>query len=147
MRKRWIPVAWAVLLVAVSGAAGAWVGGRLFSPIQKTHQVFHEELFREIKLTPAQRVQMEELEKRHATEKEAAEKCVRDANLTLVNELKQDEVYTPETDAAIDHVHETLLELQKITIRHLFEMRSILNSDQRKIFDRHVEAAFQEFAE
>lgn len=147
MRRRWTSVAWAVLLVAISGAAGAWIGGHLLAPTRETHQAFHEELFRKVNLTAGQHAQMEELERRHAIEQKAAEERVRTANLMLVKVLKEEDSYTANTDAAIDHVHEALLDLQKTTIRHLYEMRGILDANQRKIFDRHVEAAFQQFAE
>ncbi|MCK5750152.1 MAG: periplasmic heavy metal sensor [Oricola sp.] len=147
MRNKWRSITLAVLLVVISGAIGAWLGNRILPSSNSSHQAFHEELFKDIHLSSPQRETMHALERRHSEEKKRAQARVNKANADLAILLKRQNEYTDQTSAAIDHVHAELLALQKLTIMHLYEMRRILDPDQRKIFDRHVEAAFHEFTE
>ena len=47
----------------------------------------------------------------------------------------------PRESAAIDEVHARMGDLQKATVRHVFDMREILDPDQQLQFDRKVSAA------
>ena len=46
-----------------------------------------------------------------------------------------------EVSAAIDEVHARMGDLQKATVRHVFDMREILEPEQQRQFDRKVSDA------
>ena len=45
---------------------------------------------------------------------------------------------TPQVQAAVDHFHVAMGDLQKATIAHVFEMRSVLTPAQAEVFDAAV---------
>jgi hypothetical protein len=132
-------------LIAGSGAGGAWIGARLLQPAKQDHQDFHDRLFADLHLSDEQRVSMDALEERHAAEIALYQDRLAAANRILADIVTQEDSYNGAVDDAVVNVHSAMLDLQKMTIRHLFEMREILNPEQQVIFDRHVAATFQQF--
>jgi len=98
------------------------------------HDFVHDEL----DLTSQQTSQLDRLEERFAIENAQLELSVRRSNAGLAAAIDNEQQYGPEVGAAIDQVHQSMGELQKGTIRHVFAMREILNEDQRRQFDRQV---------
>ncbi len=146
MKSKFVPLFISVGLVAASGAVGAWLGSKLFQPSEYTHQDFHDRLFSELRLTPAQRAQMNTLEDRHAAEIEPLQETLLRANRILADRLSQETSYTDEIDVAVESVHAAMLELQKTSVRHLYEMRDILDDRQKEAFDRHVAETMEKYA-
>ena len=134
-------------LVAISALGGAWVGAKIWQPQAITHSSFHDSLFAELDLSAKQDDLMEALETLHASENETLRAGLTNANRNLANILEIDGSYSSETETAIENVHSAMLELQKATIRHLYEMRDILEPHQKVVFDRHVTKTFRENTE
>lgn len=147
MKSRFAPLILSVGLVAASGVGGAWLGSTLFQPSEYTHQDFHNRLYSELRLTPDQRAFMGALEERHAAEDRALNQALASANRALAEILGRETAYTNEVDSALGNVHAAMLELQKAAVRHLYEMRDILDANQRKTFDRHVAETMQRYAD
>ena len=133
-------------VVAVSGAGGAWIGVTLLQPARQDHQTFHDRLFAELHLSKEQEAMMHALEERHAAEIALYQDRVAAANRILASIVEQEGSYDEPVDDAIVNVHSAMLDLQKATIRHLYEMREILTPEQQLIFDRHVEETFKQIA-
>ncbi len=55
--------------------------------------------------------------------------------------METEHEYGPEVSAAIDEVHARMGDLQKATVRHVFDMREILEPEQQRQFDRKVSDA------
>ena len=55
--------------------------------------------------------------------------------------MEAEHEYGPEVAAAIDDVHAQMGELQKATVRHVFNMRELLDAEQQIQFDRKVSEA------
>lgn len=146
MKSKFAPLLISVGLVAASGAGGAWLGSKFFQPSGYSHQDFHDRLFSELRLTPAQRAQMDALEGRHASEIKARRDALSRANRVLAERLSHETSYTDEVGAAVENVHAAMLELQKTSVRHLYEMRDILNDRQKEAFDRHVIETMEKYA-
>jgi nickel and cobalt resistance protein CnrR len=144
------PLLTTIGLAAASGVGGAWLGSKLFSisaiPQGSTHEEFHERLFSELRLSPAQRALMEALEVRHAPENRALRQALASANRALADQLATQPEFTNEVEAAVVNVHAAMLDLQKASVRHLYEMRDILNDRQKETFDRHVAETMQIYA-
>ena len=52
--------------------------------------------------------------------------------------MDKEHEYGPEVSLAIDEVHQSMGELQKATVRHVFAMRRILDQEQQREFDQQV---------
>lgn len=137
-------------LVGASGVVGAWLGSKLFSVSNiaqgVTHKEFHDRLFSELRLSPAQRISMEALEVRHAPEIRALRLALANANRALADQLATQPEFTNDVEVAVVNVHAAMLELQKASVRHLYEMRAILDGRQKETFDRHVAETMQIYA-
>jgi len=125
------------ILAARGGGACAWGvltwNGREASA-PSLHQVVHDQM----DLTPAQDRQLDEIEARFAVERTRLEAEVRTANRELSDAIAQSRGDTPQVQAAVDHFHSAMGELQKATIAHVFEMRAVLTPEQAEVFDRAV---------
>jgi len=129
----------AVLLAALAGCLGALAADRWANNDAEggPHQFVHDEL----SLTADQEQRLDALEARFAVEQARLEASARAANAQLAQAMETEHEYGPEVSAAIDEVHARMGDLQKATVRHVFDMREILDSDQQLQFDRKVSAA------
>lgn len=130
------------ILAAAVGAAATW-GGMQWSarggPSGDLHTVIHQRL----DLTPDQDRRLDEIEARFARERGRLEAELREANRELSVAIGESRGNTPEVQAAVDHFHGAMGELQKATIAHIFEMRAVLSPDQAAVFDRAVVETLQ----
>ena len=129
----------AILLAALAGCLGAVAADRWIYNEQDAglHQFVHDEL----ELTPEQSSDLDALEARYATEKAELEASLRASNARLAKAMESEHELGPGVVAAIDDVHENMGALQKATVRHVFDMRELLDPQQQVLFDRLVSAA------
>ena len=132
-----------LVLALVAGAAGAWLGGRYLGPHPRTSS-FHDLLHDELDLTAEQERRIERLEAEFAPRREALQIELRQANLELAAALRGRKVYSPEAQAAIDHFHETMGDLQTATIVHVLQMRAVLTPEQARLFDQRIQESLTE---
>lgn len=140
--EHWIVIAF---LALCAGMAGVFVAGNLSAnyPI-RTANSLHDLVHRDLDLSTDQVADLEVIEHRFQARKTELEAALRAANLALSDAMQADKTYSPAVQAAIDRFHQTMGELQKETIEHVFEMREILNEDQAKVFDAAVVRALTE---
>jgi Spy/CpxP family protein refolding chaperone len=131
-----------VALIAFAAAAIGVVAGRTLAPQAKPAETeLHALLHRELDLTKAQHRELDEIEGRFASRRAELEAEMRADNARLAAAISAEKGYGPRVTAAIDHSHALMGELQKTTLEHVFEMRSVLTPDQAATFDRTVVAA------
>jgi nickel and cobalt resistance protein CnrR len=145
MRSNWRSVVvTAVLAVLASGAAtwasATWVMRERQPP--SLHSIVHEKL----DLSAEQDRRLDVIEARFAARRPALEAEVRAANRELAAAIAASEGDTPEVQAAVDHFHAAMGDLQKATITHVFEMRSVLTPAQAEVFDEAVADALRDDA-
>ncbi|WP_138380348.1 Spy/CpxP family protein refolding chaperone [Luteithermobacter gelatinilyticus] len=99
-----------------------------------SHQAFHEIL----NLTEEQKKKLIPIEKVFAEQKAFYEHQIALSNMKLADVMREEKAYTPEVQAAVDDIHEAMGELQKITLKHIFEMRALLDEEQSEILDDYV---------
>ena len=125
------------VLAAVVGATAAW-GAMTWSTHRDRpadlHQIIHERL----DLTPDQDRRLDQIEAAFAAQRGPLEAEVRAANQELSAAIAQSRGDTPEVQAAVEHFHGAMGDLQMATIRHVFEMRAVLTPEQAEEFDRAV---------
>ncbi|HWA24878.1 MAG TPA: periplasmic heavy metal sensor [Lacunisphaera sp.] len=90
----------------------------------------HEWLHRELKLTEAQHKALEPIEQGFGEKQRKLAEALREANRRLAQAMAEDKAYTPRVAAAVEHVHHRMGELQKVSIEHVFAMRSVLTPEQ-----------------
>ena len=90
----------------------------------------HEWLHRELKLTEAQHKALEPIEQGFGEKQRKLAEALREANRQLAQAMAEDKAYTPRVTAAVEHVHHRMGELQKVSIEHVFAMRSVLTPEQ-----------------
>jgi len=129
----------AVLLAGLAGCLGSLVAGQWYAEERAggLHQFVHDEL----ELSAEQSSKLDALEARYAIQKAELEASLRESNLRLAEAIEAEHHFGPAVSAAIDDVHEEMEALQKATLRHVFDMRELLDPEQQVLFDRQVSEA------
>ena len=125
------------VLAAVVGAAAAW-GAMTWSAGQDQPSDLHHIVHERLDLTPDQDRRLDQIEAAFAAQRGPLEAEVRAANQELSAAIAQSRGDTPEVQAAVEHFHSAMGDLQIATIRHVFEMRAVLTPEQAEEFDRAV---------
>jgi len=133
------PVQIALLLLAAIafGFAGSFVAGHWMTPNHASAGM-HDFVHHELSLSPEQDARLDELEDAFAIERRTLESALMAANARLAAAMEQEHEYGPMVGEAIDDVHASMGDLQKATVRHVFNMRELLDEDQQRAFDRQV---------
>ncbi len=136
-----------ILIAALAGLGGAYAGHRLFANTAHGASGLHAELHARLDLSDAQHAQLTEIEARFASRKAELEREMRAANRELALAMDEDKSYSPKVQAAVDHFHDAMGQLQKATVDHVFEMRVILEPGQHAVFDETVKSALLKSAD
>lgn len=128
-----------MVLFAFGAAIGGVLIGRTWiaptTPVEsELHQLLHEDL----KLDPEQQKKIEAIERQYALRRQALELELRSDNARLAGAIEAEHGYGPQVSSAVDASHVAMGELQKVTLEHIFAMRSVLRPDQAARFDASV---------
>lgn len=129
-----------VTLLLSLGAAfvGAWAGATYLGPDRDSEPSLHVMVHNELDLSPAQDKRIEAIEADFAVRRRKLELELQAANAELAAAIQTERRNGPAVSAAIDHFHDAMGRLQKLTIEHVFAMRSVLTPAQAAEFDRTV---------
>ena len=131
-------IALTLVLSALTGSVGAWVGAQYVIARMHGPPALHEMLHHRLHLTPDQARRAEGMERDYAARRDALEAEMRAANAELARSYQTSHAYTPEVQAAVDRFHHAMASLQKESMSHVIAMRGILTPDQAKPFDDTV---------
>ena len=137
MSGGWKSIALTAVLAALASGVGAWAGAEWMMRRHETPSL-HDIVHRRLDLTADQHARLDLIEARFAPRRTALEAEVRAANRELAAAIAASDGDTPQVQAAIDHFHAAMGDLQKATIAHVFEMRSVLTPAQAEVFDAAV---------
>ncbi|MDF8335478.1 periplasmic heavy metal sensor [Novosphingobium cyanobacteriorum] len=126
------------LVAFLAAMGGVYAGRELFQQTRQSETEIHALLHKQLSLDDAQEVKIDAIERRLATRRQALELEMRAANAHLAAAIEAEHGYGPEVTAAIDHTHQVMGDMQKVTLEHLFAMRAVLKPDQAAVFDRTV---------
>ena len=137
MKAGWRSIAITAALAALASGAGTWASTAW---LMKRHEApsLHSIVHHQLDLTAQQETRLEAIEARFASRRSALEAEVRTANRELADAIAVSEGDSPQVQAAVDHFHAAMGDLQKATIAHVFEMRAVLTPAQAKVFDAAV---------
>ncbi len=125
----------ATVLSFCAGLGGAWLGVQLLS---RTEPSLHALVHGEMKLSPAQQAKMDEAESRFTAKRDALEARIAETNRRLAQSMRESATYSRTVELSVNEVHVGLGELQKETIKYVYDMRAILTPDQAKRLDDRV---------
>ena len=142
MKTAWTSILITAVLAALASGAATWVSATWILRDRQPpslHSVVHEKL----DLNADQDRRLDAIEARFAPRRTALEAEVRAANRELAAAIAVNRGDTPEVQAAVDHFHTAMGDLQKATLAHIFEMRSVLTPAQAEVFDAAVADALR----
>ena len=135
-----------VVLAFLAAIGGVFAGRALFPAAEHPGVELHDVLHHQLALDARQERRVEELERRFAVQRRALELEMRADNARLAQAIEAEHGNGPRVAAAVDRTHETMGELQKATLAHIFAMRQLLRPDQTAQFDRAVVKALTDDA-
>lgn len=127
-----------VVLAFLAAIGGVFVGRSFLPATKQPGAELHDVLHYQLALDAGQERRVEELERRFAVQRRALELEMRADNARLAEAIEAEHGDGPRVAAAVDRTHETMGELQKATLAHIFAMRQLLRPDQTAAFDRAV---------
>ncbi|MFN7619338.1 MAG: Spy/CpxP family protein refolding chaperone [bacterium] len=137
MSVNWKSIVITAVLAALASGAATWASATWVMRERQPpslHSVVHEQL----NLSAEQDRRLDAIEARFAARRPALEAEVRVANRELAAAIAASDGDSPQVQAAVDHFHAAMGDLQKATITHVFEMRSVLTPAQAEVFDEAV---------
>ena len=137
MTSGWKTLVATSLAAAVISSGATWAGA-MWAMREREAPSLHDIVHNELDLTSEQDRRLDEIEARFAARRPALEAEVRAANRELGAAIAASRGDTPEVHAAVDHFHGAMGDLQKATIAHVFEMRSVMTPEQATTFDAAV---------
>jgi Spy/CpxP family protein refolding chaperone len=145
MKAGWKSIIATALLATLASVAATWVSATWIMREREPpslHSIIHHEL----DLDADQKQRLDAIEDRFAGRRQALQAEVRAANQELAAAIAASDGDTPQVQAAVDHFHSAMGELQKATISHVFEMRSVMTPAQAEVFDRRIVEALRQDA-
>jgi len=130
-----------ILLTAVAGAVGGWVGVRFALATSQQHSGLDELVHRKLDLSNAQLQAIHDIEKTFASRRKTLEAEMRGANRDLAAAVQTETEFGPRAKAAITRFHIAESALQQETVMHVLGMRKVLTSDQARQFDEEISRA------
>lgn len=140
MMRGWRAIALTAVLAALASGIGTWISASWVLS-QREAPSLHDIVHHDLELSPEQLTRIEAIEARFATRRPVLEAEVQAANLELARAIEQSDGDGPQVQAAVDHFHVAMGALQKETIAHVFEMRSLLTPAQAEVFDDRIVSA------
>lgn len=107
------------------------------------HKDAHDRIHDELHITEEQEKQLEPLEARYEEDKRHLAEKIRLATVELAIALQEDKSESPRVLAAVESIGKAQGELQRVTLRHVFEMKAVLTSAQ---YDRLIELTAEALA-
>lgn len=142
MKSSWRSLAITAVVAALAGGAATWASASWLQS-SRSEPTLHATIHGQLNLTPDQERRIDSIEADFAEERATLEAELRAANRELVTAISANQGDTPEVQAAVDHFHVAMGDLQKATLRHIFEMRAVLTPEQAADFDAAVVESLQ----
>ena len=98
----------------------------------------HRFLAQNLMLTPEQRIKIQEIEDIYQEKRWDYEQEMKRLNGELAKLIIEQNKYTPEMQEKIDTLHNAMMELQKITLEHIFAMYPHLTEEQKQKLQKFV---------
>ena len=140
-RKAWLNLLITLVVAGAAGFIGAWVGAGSLNRDRETpllRQSINEMVMHGLNLTPVQRTEIDAIEARHNKRRNELRVQIGRANVELAGAMSEEMAFGPQAQLAIDHLQNSVGDLQSSTVLYVLEIRDVLTPEQRRIYDRKV---------
>lgn len=140
-RKAWLNLLITLVVAGAAGFIGAWAGATSLNRDRDTpllRQSINEMVMHGLNLTPQQRAEIDRVEARHNKRRNELRVQIGRANVELAGAMSEEMAFGPQAQLAIDHLQNSVGDLQSSTVLYVLEIRDVLNPEQRRIYDRKV---------
>ena len=134
MTRRWRPLVLAAALASLVTGITTWAGAG-WAMRERQPPTLHAIVHTRLDLSVEQERRLAVIEARFAARRPLLEARIRAANRELGDAIAVSAGDTPRVQTAVDGFHKAMGDLQKATIAHVFEMRSVLTPTQARVFD------------
>ncbi len=140
-RKAWLNLLITLVVAGAAGFIGAWAGATSLGRDRETpllRQSIHEMVESGLKLTAEQRQEIDRIEARHTKRRNDLRVQIGRANVELAGAMSEEMAFGPQAQLAIDHLQQSVGDLQSSTVLYVLEIRDVLTTEQRRIYDQKV---------
>jgi hypothetical protein len=138
----WLNLVITLTVAAAAGFIGAWAGAEgLHRSREQTsllRESVHELVRQGLELSPDQRREIDAVEARYTKRRNDLRVQISRANLELASAMSEEMAFGPQAQTAIDHLQNSVGDLQSSTVLYVLEIRDVLTPEQRVIYDRKV---------
>jgi Spy/CpxP family protein refolding chaperone len=131
-----------LIVAAIAGFVGAWAGAEGLHRQREQTSLLRESV-RELtmaglKLTPEQSKEIAAVEDRYTKRRNTLRVQIGRANVELASAMSEEMAFGPQAQTAIDHLQNSVGDLQSSTVLYVLEIRDVLTKEQRVVYDRKV---------
>jgi len=145
MRSRLLPLAFALVAIAIISAASSFLTLRIVSRDEDyPAEDYHEWIHKKLNMTAEQGRRSLTSERRYEETKRHLEEVIRLANSELAESILKDKSYSPSVEKSVAEIHSAMGQLQKATLEHIFELKEVLDAEQ---YERLIELTVQGLSE
>lgn len=147
MRKKYINAFLLILVILVVSFFSLFLGQKIIRKNYESHNHHdaHLYLHEQLNINQKQEAELAKLEAKYQKDKKFLEETMRLANMELANNISRDKSYSQEVQSSVDKIHKAMGELQKLTLKHLFNMQDILDDNQdKKLIELITESLYQD---
>ena len=101
----------------------------------------HDWLHTQLDLSDTQTIALDKIEEQYAAKEIPLRESYAKAKADLATALREEPAFTPRIAEAVEALHSSMGELQKVSIAHLYEMTSVLDPDQSQVLIQYAEMA------
>jgi hypothetical protein len=145
MRSRLLPLAFALVAIAIISAASSFLTLRVVNQASAQPAVdYHAWIHKKLEMTPEQERRSLNSERRYEETKWHLDEVIRLANGELARSILKDKSYSPQVEKSVAEIHTAMGQLQKATLEHIFELKEVLDAEQ---YERLIELTVQGLSE
>jgi hypothetical protein len=140
--KQFTQVFFFTMIVACAAIGGVLIGQNFLEKTGSAHHhatgdmhaIFHQKL----NLNEQQGKQLAVIEKDYSRHRILLEEKMKLANMELAEAIKNGGYSSPQVLIVVDQIHQSMGNLQKLTLKHLADMQGVLGKDQNKKLEENV---------
>ena len=145
MKPRLLPLAFALVAIAIISAASSFLTLRIVSRDEDyPGKDYHEWIHKRLSMSAEQERRSLTSERRYEETKRHLEEVIRLANSELAENILKDKSYSRSVEKSVAEIHSAMGQLQKATLEHIFELKEVLDAEQ---YERLIELTVQGLSE
>jgi hypothetical protein len=129
---------WGLSILAGCVAGAGLAGGAMWVWHRPNHQPsdLHTMIHKMVPLDPREQQALDAKERAFLTQRAAIEDRLRAADGKLADAIAKNPNWSPDIEAASQEVERAAADMQRVTLKHIFEMRAGLEPEHRPAYDR-----------